>query len=73
MKFIDLNKQKKRIENSLNHKIKKIIDEGKYIMGPEVFELEESLTLFEEGMSIVEEGKKKLDEAELKIKKLTHK
>ena len=40
MQFIDLKKQKEKIENSLIQKIKKILDEGKYIMGPEVFELE---------------------------------
>ena len=42
MQFIDL-KNKRKIEKSLIQKIKKILDEGKYIMGPEVFELEESL------------------------------
>ena len=46
MQFIDLKKQKEKIENSLIQKIKKILDEGKYIMGPEVFELEESLKNF---------------------------
>ena len=43
MQFIDLKKQQKRIRKGIDARIKKVLDEGKYIMGPEVYELEEKL------------------------------
>ena len=43
MKFLDLEKQQKRIRKPLEKRINKILDHGAYIMGPEVFELEEKL------------------------------
>lgn len=43
MEFLDLKTQQKRIRTSLENRIKKIFDHGSYIMGPEVFELEEKL------------------------------
>ena len=43
MQFIDLNAQQALIRENLDQRIKKILDHGKYIMGPEVFELEEKL------------------------------
>jgi UDP-2-acetamido-2-deoxy-ribo-hexuluronate aminotransferase len=43
MQFLDLKKQQERIRNSLEKRINKILDHGAYIMGPEVFELEEKL------------------------------
>jgi len=43
MKFLDLQTQQKRIRKSLKKRISKILDHGAYIMGPEVFELEEKL------------------------------
>ena len=43
MKFLDLTKQQKRIRKSLESRINNILDHGSYIMGPEVFELEEKL------------------------------
>ena len=43
MKFLDLNTQQKRIRKPLEKRINKILDHGAYIMGPEVFELEEKL------------------------------
>lgn len=46
MKFIDLGVQRQRIENDLKKRIEKIIQEGKYIMGPEVNELEHVLAEF---------------------------
>lgn len=46
MQFIDLNKQRQRIEKPLLKRIQRIFDHGKYIMGPEVYELEEKLAAF---------------------------
>jgi len=43
IKFIDLEAQQKRIRKPLEQRFKKILDHGQYIMGPEVFELEEKL------------------------------
>ena len=43
MQFIDLKAQQKLIRENLDLRIKKILDHGKYIMGPEVYELEERL------------------------------
>ena len=46
MQFIDLKKQQKHIEKSLNKRIKAVLSHGKYIMGPEIFKLEEKLSEF---------------------------
>ena len=43
MEFIDLKSQQKRIIAKINKRIEKVLNHGKYIMGPEVFELEEKL------------------------------
>ena len=43
MDFIDLKAQQTRIRSSLNKRIQKVLDHGKYILGPEVFELENRL------------------------------
>ncbi len=43
MQFIDLNSQQKLIRKRIEKRIKTILDHGKYIMGPEIFELEERL------------------------------
>lgn len=43
MEFLDLKTQQKRIRKSLEKRVNKIFDHGAYIMGPEVFELEEKL------------------------------
>ena len=43
MQFIDLKAQYQRIEEKINARIKTVLEHGKYIMGPEVFELEEKL------------------------------
>ena len=43
MEFLDLKAQQNRIRKPLEKRIKKILDHGAYIMGPEVFELEEKL------------------------------
>ena len=44
MKFLDLKTQQNRIRESLEKRLKVILDHGAYIMGPEVFELEEKLS-----------------------------
>ena len=43
MEFLDLKTQQKRIRKPLEKRINKILDHGAYVMGPEVFELEEKL------------------------------
>ena len=43
MDFIDLKKQYKKINKEINASIRKVLNHGKYIMGPEVRELEKSL------------------------------
>lgn len=40
MQFIDLAAQQKKIRTSIDRRISQVLDHGKYIMGPEVFELE---------------------------------
>lgn len=44
--FIDLKAQQHRIRPQIDAAIAKVLDHGKYIMGPEVFELEEKLAEF---------------------------
>ena len=44
--FIDLHAQQSRIRPSVEERIKKVLDHGKYIMGPEVKELEQRLAEF---------------------------
>ena len=44
--FIDLNAQQKLIRNKIDKRIKKVLDHGQYILGPEVKELEDKLSLF---------------------------
>lgn len=43
MKFIDLKSQLASIRTDVDTRIKKVLDHGHFIMGPEVFELEEKL------------------------------
>ncbi len=43
---LDLKTQRRRISDSLEKRIKKVIDHGKFILGPEVDELEEKLKDF---------------------------
>jgi len=43
MQFIDLKAQQDRIRGQIEANIRKVLDHGKYIMGPEVYELEEQL------------------------------
>ena len=44
MQFIDLKAQQRLIREKIDHRIKKVLDHGQYIMGPEVDELEEKLS-----------------------------
>tara|TARA_Y100000816_G_scaffold289383_1_gene275735 strand:+ start:679 stop:1797 length:1119 start_codon:yes stop_codon:yes gene_type:complete len=44
MQFIDLKAQQKLIREKIDLRIKKILDHGQYIMGPEIDELEERLS-----------------------------
>jgi len=44
MQFIDLKAQQKLIRERIDQRIKKILDHGQYIMGPEIDELEEKLS-----------------------------
>ena len=44
MQFIDLNTQQNLIREKIDLRIKKILDHGKYIMGPEIDELEQKLS-----------------------------
>ncbi len=43
MQFIDLNAQQQRIRSIIEDNIKAVLDHGKYIMGPEIKELESKL------------------------------
>lgn len=44
MEFIDLKSQQARIRDQIETRIKTVLDHGRYIMGPEVTELEERLS-----------------------------
>ena len=46
MQFIDLSKQHAVIHEKIEVRIKNVLDSGKYIMGPEIFELEEKFKKF---------------------------
>jgi len=46
MQFIDLKTQYSLIENDILNSIKKVLDHGQYIMGPEITELEKQLASF---------------------------
>jgi dTDP-4-amino-4,6-dideoxygalactose transaminase len=46
MQFIDLATQQKRIKQKLDDNIQRVLAHGKYIMGPEVWELEKKLAAF---------------------------
>ena len=46
MKFIDLEKQQRVIAHDIKENIQVVLDHGKYIMGPEVFELEDRLAKY---------------------------
>ena len=41
--FIDLQAQRKRIETEINAAIQGVVESGRYVLGPEVTELEKQL------------------------------
>ncbi|MFN3608638.1 MAG: DegT/DnrJ/EryC1/StrS family aminotransferase, partial [Hyphomonas sp.] len=43
MQFIDLQAQRRRIESQINTAVQGVIESGRYILGPEVAELEKQL------------------------------
>lgn len=46
MEFIDLKAQQDRVREQIDNNIRKVLDHGSYILGPEVYELEEKLAEF---------------------------
>ena len=46
MDFIDLKSQQKRIRKNIDDRIRLVLNHGRYIMGPEVYELEERLAKY---------------------------
>ena len=44
--FIDLKTQQQKIRSKIDERIKKVLDHGQYILGPEVKELEKQLGVF---------------------------
>ncbi len=46
MEFIDLKSQQRKIRKQIDGRIRKVLDRGKYINGPEVIELEEKLAKY---------------------------
>ena len=46
MDFVDLHSQQKLLKKNIDKRIKKVLSHGKYILGPEVQELEENLANF---------------------------
>lgn len=44
MEFIDLKAQYQHLKNRIDTRIQKVLDHGNYILGPEVYELEEKLS-----------------------------
>ena len=46
MQFIDLKRQYLKFKSEIDQQIKKVLNHGQYIMGPEVFELEDNLADF---------------------------
>lgn len=46
MQFVDLAAQQERIKDQIEHNIQKVLAHGKYILGPEVAELEEKLAAY---------------------------
>ena len=44
--FIDLKAQQKLIRKKIEERIKKVLNHGQYILGPEVAELEKKLRIY---------------------------
>ena len=43
MEFVDLKAQYRHLKSQIDHRIQIVLDHGRYILGPEVRELEEQL------------------------------
>ena len=48
MQFIDLKQQYEQIKDDVHNKIHAVLDHGKFIMGPEIGELEKQLAQYAE-------------------------
>jgi UDP-2-acetamido-2-deoxy-ribo-hexuluronate aminotransferase len=46
MEFIDLKRQYQHLKKDIDARIQRVLDHGQYILGPEVFELEEKLATY---------------------------
>ena len=46
MDFIDLKSQQARIRDDIDERIKRVLDHGQYILGPEIEEMEEMLATY---------------------------
>ena len=46
MQFIDLHAQYQALQQEIDENIRRVLEHGKYIMGPEVGELEEKLAAY---------------------------
>ncbi|HEY5622693.1 MAG TPA: aminotransferase class I/II-fold pyridoxal phosphate-dependent enzyme, partial [Gammaproteobacteria bacterium] len=46
MEYIDLKAQYRELRESINHRIQGVLDSGRFVLGPEVSELEERLAHF---------------------------
>ena len=53
MNFIDLAQQQSLIRDKIDRRIKTVLDHGKYIMGPEVSELEDQLASFSNSKHVI--------------------
>ena len=53
MHFIDLKKQQDLIRNKIDDRISKVLNHGQYILGPEVKELENELSLFSQSKYVL--------------------
>ena len=51
--FIDLKKQQENIKEDIYERISNVLDHGQYIMGPEVYELEDKLKEFSNSKYVV--------------------
>ncbi len=51
--FLDLKSQQNKIKNQIDMAIKRVLDHGKYIMGPEVFELEKKLSAYSKVRNVI--------------------
>ena len=56
MDFIDLKKQQELIRKNIDNRISKVLNHGQYILGPEVKELENNLSLFSDKLSTSHNG-----------------